>query len=292
MGQLHMGWIVGFVAVLFVASLSVFTVDQREKVILFRLGEIVRTDFKPGLHFKIPVLNNVIKFDARIQTLDAEPERYLTIEKKNVIVDSFIKWRITDVARYYRATGGNPTRAGSRLFQTVKSGLRGEFGKRTIQEVISGDRSKIMDTMTINANNDAKELGVEVVDVRLRRVDLPKEVSASVYQRMEAERARVAKDFRARGAEASERIRADADRQRVVIQAEAFREAERVRGEGDAKASEIYANAFGGDPGFYALYRSLNAYKSTFSNKGDVLVLEPESEFFDYFKGIEAPTTQ
>jgi membrane protease subunit HflC len=292
MVQLRTGWIVGLAVVVFIASFSVFTVDQRERVILFRLGEIVRTDFEPGLHFKAPILNNVRKFDARIQTLDAEPERYLTIEKKNVIVDSFIKWRITDVARYYRATGGDPTRAGLRLFQTVKSGLRGEFGKRTIQEVISGDRAKIMDTMTVNANNEAKELGIEVVDVRLRRVDLPKEVSASVYQRMEAERARVAKDFRARGAEAAEKIRADADRQRVVIQAEAFREAERLRGEGDAKASETYAGAYSADPDFYALYRSLNAYKSTFNNKGDVLVLEPESEFFSYFNGLVAPAKQ
>ena len=292
MVQLRTGWIAGLAVLVFIASFSVFTVDQRERAIMFRLGEIVRTDFKPGLYFKVPVWNNVRKFDARIQTLETDPERYLTIEKKNVEVDSFVKWRITDVARYYSATGGDPARAGSRLFQTVKSGLRSEFGKRTIQEVISGDRAKIMDTMTVNANNDAKELGIEVVDVRLRRVDLPKEVSASVYQRMDAERARVAKDFRARGAEAAEKIRADADRQRVVVQAEAFREAERLRGEGDAKASEIYAGAYGADADFYALYRSLNAYKSTFNNKGDVLVLEPESEFFGYFKGLAAPAKQ
>lgn len=290
--QLRMGWIVGLAAVVFIASFSVFTVDQRERAILFRLGEIVRADFEPGLYFKVPVWHNVRKFDARVQTLETDPERYLTVEKKNVEVDSFVKWRITDVAQYYLATGGDPARAGSRLFQTVKSGLRGEFGKRTIQDVISGDRAQIMDTMTVTANIDAKELGIEVVDVRLRRVDLPKEVSASVYQRMEAERARAAKDFRARGAEEAEKIRADADRQRVVVLAEAFRDAETLRGEGDAKASEIYARAYGTDPDFYALYRSLNAYKTSFSNKGDVLVLEPESEFFGYFKGLEAPARQ
>lgn len=263
---------------------SVFTVHQREVAIQFRLGEIVRTDFKPGLYALVPIYHNVRKFDARIQTLDAEPEDYLTVEKKSVLVDSFVKWRIVDVARYYTATGGDPARAGANLFQIIKKGLRGEFAKRTLQEVVSGDRAQIIDIVKSEATEQAKELGIEVVDVRLRRVDLPKEVSSSVYDRMRAERARAARDFRARGSEAAERIKADADRQRTVIIAEAYRDAERIRGQGDARAAEIYGKAFGADKEFYSLYRSLNAYKNTFRDKSDVLVIDPNSEFFKYFK--------
>ncbi|MDA1107584.1 MAG: protease modulator HflC [Proteobacteria bacterium] len=263
---------------------SIFMVNERERVILFRLGEIVRSDFEPGLHFKMPVINNVRKFDARIHTAEAEPERYLTAEKKNVIVDSFVKWRIKNVADYYRSMGGDELRANQRLYQIVKDGLRGEFGKRTIKEVISGDRANIMDVLTVTANQQAHQFGIEVIDVRLRRVDLPKEVSLSVFQRMQAERERVAKDLRARGAEAAERIRADADRQRSVILAEAYREAEHMRGQGDAQAAAIYAKAFGSDAEFYSLYRSLNAYKNTFRDKGDILVLDPGADFFKYFK--------
>lgn len=285
MSQAKLAGVIAAIAVLLLASVSLFTVDPRQRAILFRLGEIVRTDFTPGLYAMIPVYNNVRKFDARVQTLDAEPEAYLTKENKSVIVDSFVKWRIVDVARYYTATGGDDQRAGQRLRQNIQSGLRSEFGKRSIQEVISGDRAKIMEIMTVNANKVAGELGIEVVDVRLRRVDFPKEVSTSVYQRMEAERSRAAKDFRARGAEAAERIRADADRQRTVTLAEAYREAENLRGQGDAKAADIYAKAYGNDPEFYAFYRSLNAYKNTFSStKGDMMVLDPGSEFFKYFK--------
>lgn len=276
------------VVVLAAIYFSMFTVNERERAILFRLGEIVRSDFAPGLYFKLPLVNNVRKFDARIHTAEAEPERYLTAEKKNVIVDSFVKWRIKNVADYYRSMGGDEARASQRLYQIVKDGLRGEFGKRTIQEVISGDRANIMQVLTTAANQQAHQFGIEVVDVRLRRVDLPKEVSLSVFQRMQAERERVAKDLRARGAEAAERIRADADRQRTVILAEAYSKAEQMRGEGDAQAAAIYAKAFGGDAEFYSLYRSLNAYKNTFKDKNDVLVLDPGAEFFKYFKNPRA----
>jgi membrane protease subunit HflC len=267
-----------------IASFSIFTVDEREKVILFRLGEIVSTDYDPGLHFKTPFVNNVRKFDARIQTLDAEPERYLTGEKKNLIVDSFVKWRIQDVSNYYTATGGDAVRANLRLSQIIKDGLRGEFAKRTIKEAVSGERDEIMSAVKNLANSEAEAFGIDIVDVRIKRIDFPPDISDSVYRRMRAERERVAKDLRSRGAESAEKIRAEADRQRTVILADAFRDAEVLRGEGDAKATEIYASAYGKDVEFYALYRSLNAYKSTFADKSDMLVIEPDSEFFKYFK--------
>jgi len=267
-----------------IASFSIFTVNEREKVILFRLGEIVSTDFAPGLHWKTPFVNNVRKFDARIQTLDAEPERYLTGEKKNLIVDSFVKWRINDVSNYFTATGGDAVRANLRLSQIIKDGLRGEFAKRTIKEAVSGERLQIMTLITKQANKQAAAFGIEIVDVRIKRIDFPPEISESVYGRMRAERVRVAKDLRSRGAESAEKIRAEADRQRTVIIADAFRDAEILRGEGDAAATEIYAGAYGKDVEFYSLYRSLNAYKTTFSSKSDILVIEPDSEFFKYFK--------
>ncbi|HEY9148394.1 MAG TPA: protease modulator HflC [Gammaproteobacteria bacterium] len=265
-------------------SMSFFVVDETELAIKFRLGEIVKTDYEPGLYFKLPFVNNVRKFDSRILTLDAQPERYLTFEKKNVIVDAFIKWRISDVANYYTTMAGSERNAGQRLSQVIKNGLRDEFGKRTIQEAISGERSQIMNVITAQIEAQTREFGIEVVDVRIKRIELPPEVSDSVYQRMEAERSRVAKDLRSRGAEAAERIRADADRQRTVILAEAYRDAEGLRGEGDARSAEIYASAFNKDAEFYELYRSLNAYKNVFSSEGDVLVLDPTSEFFKYFK--------
>ena len=276
--------LVVLVAALLLGWSSLFTVKEWERAVLFKFGEIVRTDYKPGLHFKIPIVNNVKKFDARIQTLDAEPERYLTAEKKNVIVDSFVKWRIDDVAAYYTSMGGDRLRANLRLSQIIKDGLRSEFGKRTIQDVVSGERTEIMKILSVNTAQQAREFGIKVVDVRIKRIDLSEEISASVYRRMEAERARVAKDLRSKGAEAAERIRADADRQRTIIIAEAFREAEQLRGEGDAKAAEIYARAYTRDPEFYSFYRSLSAYRATFRNENDVLVLEPDSEFFRYFK--------
>ena len=285
MDQKKIFGLVGLIGVvLIIGSMSVFTVGEQQRAVLFRLGEVVDSDFAPGLHLKFPFINNVRKFDARILTLEAAPERYLTAEKKNVIVDSFVKWKISDVARYYTTMGGDEERANVRLAQLIKNGLRDEFGKRTIQEVISGEREQIMAILTANSNKQAKEFGISVVDVRIKRIDLPEEVSSSVFQRMVAERSRVAKDLRSRGAEAAERIRADADRQRAVIIAEAYREAERTRGEGDAQASDIYAQAFKKNPEFYAFYRSINAYKATFKDQNDMVVLDPGSEFFKYFK--------
>lgn len=266
-----------------VATFSVFTVDEREKVVMFRLGEIVGADFAPGIHFKIPVINNVRKFDGRILTMDSKPEEYLTSEKKNVLVDSFVKWRIKDVATYYKAMGGDERKAATRIDQIVNDGLRNEFGKRTIQEAVSGERSQIMENLVTNAKRQVKEFGIEIVDIRIKRIDLPRDVSNSVFQRMEAERARVAKDFRSRGSEEAERIRADADRQREIILAEAYRDAEQIKGEGDAIAAKIYGNAYNQDPEFYALNRSLTAYKQSFSNKNDVIVVKPDSDFFKYF---------
>lgn len=270
--------------ILWLGSMSFFIVDETELAIKFRLGEIVRTDYKPGIYFQMPFVNNVRKFDRRILTLDAQPERYLTFEKKNVIVDAFIKWRISDVANYYTTMAGSERNAGQRLSQVIKNGLRDEFGKRTIQEAISGERSQIMNVITAQIEEQAKQFGIEVVDVRIKRIELPPEVSDSVYQRMEAERSRVAKELRSRGAEAAERIRADADRQRTVLLAEAYRDAERIRGEGDGRAADIYAKAFKKDEKFYEFYRSLDAYKKVFTSPEDVLVLDPESEFFRYFK--------
>ncbi len=267
-----------------VLSMSVFTVKEHELAVKFQLGEFVEADYKPGLHFKIPLVQNVRKFDGRVMTLDAEPERYLTFEKKNVIVDAFVKWRIYDVGQYYKTTGGDDRRANQRLSQVVKEGLRNEFGKRTIQETISGERAQIMNIMKDQFSEQAKPFGIQVVDVRIKRIELPSEVSSSVYQRMEAERTRVAKDLRSRGAEAAERIRADADRQRTVLLAEAYRDAERTRGEGDAVAAEIYAKAYGKDQEFYRFYRSLQAYRQVFNKPEDVLVLDPNSDFFKYFK--------
>jgi membrane protease subunit HflC len=270
--------------ILWLVSMGFFIVDEREKAVKFKFGEFERADYQPGLHWKIPFVNTVRKFDSRILTLDAEPERYLTFEKKNVIVDAFIKWRISDVGNYYKTMGGDERRAGQRLSQVIKNGLRDEFGKRTIQEAISGERAEIMNVITAQIEEQAQQFGIEVVDVRLKRIELPPEVSGSVYDRMEAERSRVAKDLRSRGREASERIRADADRQRTVLLAEAYRDSERLRGEGDAKAAEVYAKAFQKDEKFYAFYRSLDAYKNVFNKQEDVLVLDPESEFFEFFK--------
>jgi len=272
------------IVVLIILAFSVFTVRESETAIRFRLGEIVEADYQPGLHFKVPFINNIEKFDARVQTLDTDPERFLTVEKKNVMVDSFVKWRIGDVGLFYTRLLGDPSRANLRLDQIIKDGLRSEFSKRTLQDAVSGDRQQIMEVLSATASEEAQELGIEVLDVRIKRIDLPAEVSSSVFQRMRAERERVARDFRSRGAEAAERIQANADRQSTVILAEAFRDAESTRGEGDAKAAEIYANAYQQDPEFYSFYRSLNAYRNSLSNEDNVLVLEPDSDFFQYFK--------
>jgi len=277
--------LVGVLAALIVASLSLFVVDQRQNSIVFRLGEVVDVKTKPGLYFKVPVLDNVRNFDVRILTIDtAEPERFLTSEKKNVLVDLFVKWRITDVKQYYVSVQGNESLAQTRLLQTINDGMRAEFGNRTVHEVVSGERDKIMNLMREKANEDAKTIGVEVLDVRLKRVDLPQEVSVDVYRRMEAERKRVANELRSTGAADSEKIRADADRQREVIIAQAYREAQRIKGEGDGKATAIYSRAYEANAEFYAFYRSLEAYKASFRSRNDVLVLEPNSEFFKYFR--------
>jgi len=266
---------------------SVFTVDERQKAILFKFGEIIRADYEPGLQWKIPFINNVKKFDDRILTIDQKPERFLTLEKKDLIVDSYVKWRIKDVVQYYKTTQGDENTAGNLLYQNINNGLRDEFGKRTVQEVIAGDRTDIMGIMTAQASEVAQNLGLEVIDVRIKKIDWPSNVTDSVYRRMRAERERVARDFRSKGAETAERIRADADRQSAVILAEAYRDSEIVRGEGDAKATDIYAKAYSKDREFYKFSRSLNAYQQNFSNSKDMILLQPDSEYFKYFKNSQ-----
>lgn len=272
---------------LVVVAMSVFTVDQRQFALVFQLGEVKRAIDEPGLNFKVPMVQNVRYFEKRILTLDNnEPERFITSEKKNVLVDSYIKWRIVDPKLYYISVGGDESRAKTRLNQTVNAGLREEFGKRTVHDVVSGERDKIMDQMREKADVDARKIGVEIVDVRLKRVELPTEVSDAVYRRMEAERKRVANELRSEGSAEAEKIRADADRQREVIIADAYRDAQKVKGEGDAKAAAIYAQAFGQNPEFYAFYRSMEAYRGSFKSKNDLLVVEPNSDFFKYMKSL------
>lgn len=269
--------------VLVTGGFSMYQVAEWEKAMLFRLGEIVKTDIQPGLHFKFPFVNNVRKFDGRILTLDVEPERFLTAEKKNVIVDSFVMWRISDVKRFYTAVLGDERNARQRLEQIIKDAMRGQFSKRTVNEVVSGDRDTMMKTLVVDANRQAEFIGISIIDVRVKRVDLPSEVSNSVYRRMQAERSRVAKEFRSEGMEAAERIRADADRQRQVLIANAYRDAEQLRGEGDARAAETYAEAYGKDEEFYSFHRSLKAYQESFEGGNNMMLLEPDSEFFQYF---------
>jgi membrane protease subunit HflC len=280
----RLGFIVVLALVVLVTGVfSMYQVAEWEKAILFRLGEIVKTDVQPGLHFKIPFVNNVRKFDGRRLTLDVEPERFLTVEKKNVIVDSFVMWRIADAKRFYTAVMGDERNARQRLEQIVKDGMRGQFSKRTVNQVVSEERDTITKDLTIAASAQAGQIGIEIVDVRVKRVDLPSEVSNSVYRRMQAERSRVAKEFRSQGAELAEKIRAGADRQRQVLIAEAYREAEQTRGEGDARAAEIYAQAFNKDKEFYAFFRSLRAYQESFDGSNDLMLLTPDGEFFEYF---------
>ena len=280
----RLGFIVVLALVVLVTGVfSMYQVAEWEKAILFRLGEIVKTDVQPGLHFKIPFVNNVRKFDGRRLTLDVEPERFLTVEKKNVIVDSFVMWRIADAKRFYTAVMGDERNARQRLEQIVKDGMRGQFSKRTVNQVVSEERDTITKDLTIAASAQAGQIGIEIVDVRVKRVDLPSEVSNSVYRRMQAERSRVAKEFRSQGAELAEKIRAGADRQRQVLIAEAYREAEQTRGEGDARAAEIYAQAFSKDKDFYAFFRSLRAYQESFDGSNDLMLLTPDGEFFEYF---------
>jgi membrane protease subunit HflC len=276
---------VGFFIAIVMLAASTFTVDQREHAIVFRLGEIVSIKKEPGLYFKTPLIENVRFFDNRILTLNVqEADRFITSEKKNVLVDSFIKWKIIDPAKYYVSVKGDEVQAERRISQTVNDGLRAEFGKRTIHDVVSGERTEIMQILTERADRDLRSLGIQILDVRLRRVDLPKEVSESVYQRMDAERKSVANELRSQGFAASEKIRADAEKQRDIIIAEAYKEAQKLKGDGDAKAAEIYANAYGKNPEFYAFYRSVEAYKNSFKDKSDVMVLDPTSDFLKYLR--------
>lgn len=267
-----------------IVSGTIYTVDEREKAVVVRFGKVLRYDDKPGLHVKVPLLDTVRFYPALILTLDAEPQQFATVEKKYVVVDSYVKWRIADVLKFHVSVGGDEAKARERLSQVINSGLRGEFGKRTVKDVISGDRRKIMELLSVNADKDASEFGIEVVDVRIQRVEFPTEVRDSVYRNMAAERARIAKELRAKGAEQAEKIRADAERQRDILLAEAYRDAERLRGEGDARATSITGRAFGVNPEFYSLYRSLNAYRESFRSKDDILVVDPSADFFKYFK--------
>jgi membrane protease subunit HflC len=268
-----------------VLSSATFTVDQREYALVKRLGEVVAVEKSPGLYVKMPFVDSVTYFDNRILTLSwEEPDRFITSEKKNVLVDSFVKWRIIDPQKYYVSVKGDEVQAERRLSQMVNDGLRAEFGKRTIHDVVSGERGQIMEILRQRTDRESRQIGIQVLDVRLKRVDLPENVSNSVYDRMEAERKSVANQLRSEGSAAAEKIRADADRQREVIVAEAFREAQKMKGEGDAKAAEIYSAAYSKSPDFYAFYRSLEAYRNSFKNKSDVLVLDPNSDFLKYMR--------
>lgn len=280
--QLLLAVLVG--AAVLLAVDSAFVVDQREKALVFQLGQIKQTNSQPGLHFKLPLVQNVRKFDSRILTLDADAQEYLTLEKKNVKVDFYVKWRIADVAQYYRATSGLEANALSRMSAIVNQGLRDEFGNRTIKQAVSGERNEIMSSFEDNAADAIADFGIELVDVRIKRIDLPDDVSDSVYNRMRSERQRVASDFRARGAEEAEKIRASVERERQIILAEAYSKAEELKGEGDADAAKIYADAYGADQEFYNFHRSLDVYRRGFADRSDVLVLDPGSELFRYFK--------
>ena len=277
--------LLGLIAVLMMLVLSAYTVDQRQAAIKFQLGEVVAIQDKPGLYFKWPFIENVRSYDMRIQTLDTkEPERIQTKEKNNVLVDTFVKYRIVDIKQFFVSTGGDFVRAEIRLSQSVNDDLRAEFGQRTLAEVISGERNKIMDNLRVRTDKDARSIGIEVLDVRLKRVDLVPEISADVYRRMDSERKRVANELRSTGSGEAEKIRADAERQREIILAEAFRDAQKIKGEGDATATKIYAQAFTKNAEFYAFYRSMDVYKNSFRNKSDVMVLDPSSDFFKYLK--------
>jgi modulator of FtsH protease HflC len=277
--------LITLVVLALVVAMSVYTIDQRKAAIKFQLGEVVAVQTEPGLYFQVPLLQNVRMFDTRIQTLDArDAERFLTAENKNVLVDSFVKWRVIDVRQYYVSVRGDSVAAEARINQTVNDALRAEFAKRTVHDVVSGERDKIMSTVADKVDADVKGIGVEVVDVRLKRVDLVPEISSDVYRRMESERKRVANELRATGQAEGEKIKAEADRARQIIVAEAYRDAQRVKGEGDAQASRVYAEAFTRNPEFFSFYRSMEAYRQSLRSKSDVLVLDPSSDFFKYLK--------
>ncbi len=278
----------GILLLAWIASMSVFTVDQRELAIKFRLGKIIQTEFEPGLHFKLPFINDVRKYPRQVLTQSNPQELFLTLEKKNLFVDFFVKWRIIDVGAYYRATRGDELLAAQRLIEIVKDGVRSEFAKRTVPQAVTAERRELLDDMLASARKNALTLGIEVVDVRVKRTEFPEQVSDSVFDRMRQERARTASELRAQGAEAAEQIRAEADRQRTVTLAEAYREAEKVRGAGDAEAAQIYAEAYRKDPEFFAFYRSIQAYRRSLGKEGDLLVLDKDSEFFRYMERPDA----
>ncbi|AMO54751.1 membane protease HflC [Endozoicomonas montiporae] len=274
--------LIGLVA-LIVAWSSLFVISERERAVQLRFGQLVKDDIQPGLHIKIPFVDNVRVFDARLQNLEVPSERFLTLEQKAVIVDSYIKWRIDDVSRFYRATAGDLFRANTLLSQRAESRMRNKFGALTLNEVVSGQRDRLMNEITNELNSVARdELGVTVIDVRVKKIDLPPQVSDSVYERMSSERDKEAQEYRSKGLEMAEGIRANADREQRVIMANAYRDAEMIRGDGDAKAAEIYAKAFRQDPEFYAFTRSLEAYRKSFNSTGDIMLLEPDSDFFNY----------
>ena len=274
-----------FILVLITLMFTAYTVDQRQAAIKFRLGEIVAVQKEPGLYFRVPMIENIRLYDTRIQTLDTkDAERIQTMEKNNVLVDSYVKYRIVDVKQFFVSTGGDISKAEIRLAQSVNNDLRDEFSKRTLSEVISGERNKIMEDLRGKSDADARSIGIEVLDVRLKRVDLAQEINADVYKRMDSERKRVANELRSTGAGEAEKIKADAERQREIILAEAYRDAQKIKGDGDAQAARIYAQAFTKNPEFYAFYRSMEAYRNSFRNKSDVMVLEPSSDFFKYLK--------
>jgi len=277
----------GFIVLAIVAgviSMSTFIVHEREVAIKFQLGEIIKSDYKPGIYFQWPFINNVIKFDSRILTLDTPSERFLTSEKKNVIVDSFVKWQITDPKTFYTSTQGDERRAISRMATIINDELKGQIGSKSMKEVISGERATIMEVVTNNAGLKIKDLGIDLIDVRVKKVELPENVSNDVYRRMATERQTVAKAFRSRGEEQAKQIRANADRQREEVLAEAYRKSEETRGEGDATAAKTYADSYNQDKEFYSFYRSLNAYENSFGNNQDLIVLSPDSDFFKFFK--------
>jgi membrane protease subunit HflC len=285
MSRLVTIFVAGFIALMLLSS-TVFVVDQRRYAIVFALGEVREVISEPGLHFKLPPpFQNIIYLDKRILTLDTpDADRFITAEKKNILVDAFVKWRIVEPRLYYVSFSGDERAATNRMTQIIKAALNDEITKRTVREVISGERGRVMEAVRDKVVAEAKQIGVGIVDVRLKRVDYIEQINNSVYDRMRAERVRVANELRSTGSAESEKIRADADRQRTVILAEAFREAEKVKGEGDAKASAIYAESFGKNPEFYKFYRSLEAYRASFKAHGDVMVIDPNSEFFKYFR--------
>ncbi len=280
--------IVGLVIVVLIASATLFRINEKEKAVQLRFGALQVDNIQPGLHFKIPLVDEVRIFDARVLTVDAPPESFYTVQKKRLIVDSFAKYRVADVGTYYRATGGDEIVARNRVAARVNDGLRNEFGTRTLNEVVSGERDALMQKLTSELNTTVREsLGIEVLDVRVKRIDLPEEISDDVYRRMRAEREKLAREFRSQGEEEATKIRADADRQKVLLEAEAYRKSEEIRGRGDAEAAAIYADAYNKDAEFFSFVRSLEAYKQSFGSRDDLLLIEPDSDFFRYLKAAD-----